>query len=396
MDKINWFIDKFQLSLSDDEQVDIFNRYCDLNGIEEHIHPMCDINEFFKNCTPLEILSSVADCEFNVSDEYFSIVRGSVESFNDPYLSISDYLNDIYTCKEAWEDLIDERGYLEEIFEEYNQNSKGIEVGSPLENPIRVEVYTGIRKLGVLYRMLTLNTGQTQMTTRHQIEIIYSDYKNNCDVEGVRLLSEVDSETPSTLGEYKFRDVVDGFTSYLQKDYLTLDRMDILDNIKNLERLSEEDMNVDLFNGFIGSYHHFVCKLNELYPYEKESEVLKYELDLIAAPYATSYIKLFNKSQSLTGFGNAIASLRDLGLLENINSLNSKIDSINGATAEMGFNNLILNLDKVRSYAKKIGNDQRLYFHHFFKKLFDTNEASYLDVNDSATRAFSEYQRVVS
>lgn len=290
-----------------------------------------------------------------------------------------------------------QRSYtIKEIFEEYNQNSKGIEVGSPLENPIRVEVYTGIRKLGVLYRMLTLNTGQTQMTTRHQIEIIYSDYKNNCDVEGVRLLSEVDSETPSTLGEYKFRDVVDGFTSYLQKDYLTLDRMDILDNIKNLERLSEEDMNVDLFNGFIGSYHHFVCKLNELYPYEKESEVLKYELDLMAAPYATSYIKLFNKSQSLTGFGNAIASLRDLGLLENINSLNSKIDSINGATAEMGFNNLILNLDKVRSYAKKIGNDQRLYFHHFFKKLFDTNEASYLDVNDSATRAFSEYQRVVS
>ena len=164
-----------------------------------------------------------------------------------------------------------QRSYtIKEIFEEYNQNSKGIEVGSPLENPIRVEVYTGIRKLGVLYRMLTLNTGQTQMTTRHQIEIIYSDYKNNCDVEGVRLLSEVDSETPSTLGEYKFRDVVDGFTSYLQKDYLTLDRMDILDNIKNLERLSEEDMNVDLFNGFIGSYHHFVCKLNELCPYEKD------------------------------------------------------------------------------------------------------------------------------
>ena len=119
MDKINWFIDKFQLSLSDDEQVDIFNRYCDLNGIEEHIQPMCDINEFFKNCTPLEILSNVADCQFNVADAYFSIVRGSVESFNDPYLSMSDYLYDIYKCKEAWEDLIDERGYLKEIFEEY-------------------------------------------------------------------------------------------------------------------------------------------------------------------------------------------------------------------------------------------------------------------------------------
>ena len=120
MDKFDWFKDKFQLSLSEEEQVGVFNRYCNLNGLdEERIHPMSDINEFFKNCTPLEILSNVADCEFNVADEYFSIVRGSVESFNDPYLSMSDYLYDIYKCKEAWEELIDENGYLEEIYEEY-------------------------------------------------------------------------------------------------------------------------------------------------------------------------------------------------------------------------------------------------------------------------------------
>lgn len=119
MDKFDWFTDTFQLSLSDDEQVDIFNRYCDINNVDEHIYHMSNINEFFKNYTPLEILSSVADCEFNVSDAYFSIVRGSVESFNDPYLSMSDYLYGIYKCKEAWEDLIDESGYLEEIYEEY-------------------------------------------------------------------------------------------------------------------------------------------------------------------------------------------------------------------------------------------------------------------------------------
>ena len=119
MDKFDWFKDKFELTLSEDEQVEVFNRYCDINDIEEIIHPMSDINEFFKNCTPLEILSSVADCQFNVADKYFSIVRGSVESFSDPYLSIRDYLADIYKCKEAWDELIDESGYLDEIYEEY-------------------------------------------------------------------------------------------------------------------------------------------------------------------------------------------------------------------------------------------------------------------------------------
>lgn len=120
MDKINWFIDKFQLSLSDEEQVGVFNRYCDLNGLEkERIHPISDFNELFKNCTPLEILSNVADCEFNVADIYFTIVKGSLESFCDPYWLVSDHLYDIYTCKEAWDGLIDERDYLDEIFEEY-------------------------------------------------------------------------------------------------------------------------------------------------------------------------------------------------------------------------------------------------------------------------------------
>lgn len=267
---------------------------------------------------------------------------------------------------------------------------------TPLKNSIRVEVYTGIKKLGILYRMLTLNTGQTQMTTRHQIEIIYSDYKNNCEVEGIRLLSEVDSENPSKLGEYKFRDVVDGFTSYLQKDYLTLDRMDILDNVKNLERLSEEDMNINLFNEFIDSYNFFIKKLNALYSEEISDDQLRSELGLRAAPFATNYIKLFNKSQSLTGFGNAIAVLKDLKIIRGFDELKTMIGDINRTTAESGFWCLIQKLDQVRGFAKKIGNDQRLYFHHFFKKLFDKNESSYLDLNEAANNAFNEYERVVS
>lgn len=291
-----------------------------------------------------------------------------------------------------------QRSYtIKEIVDEENSPSLFTTEGtSPLKNYIRVEIYTGIKKLGILYRMLTLNTGQTQMTTRHQIEIIYSDYKNNCEVEGVRLLSEVDSGNPSILGEYKFRDVVDGFTSYLQKDYLTLDRMDILDNVKNLERLSVEDMNMNLFNEFIDSYNHFVKKLNALYPNEILENQLRTDLSLRAAPYATSYIKLFNKSQSLTGFGNAIAVLKDLKILRGFDELKSLIEKLDETTAEMGFWCLIEKLDQVRALAKKIGNDQRLYFHHFFKKLFDKNESSYLDLNEAANNAFNEYERVVS
>lgn len=310
-----------------------------------------------------------------------NIINELIEGKNK--LKILDGLQRSYTIKE----IIEEKNNLD-LFEQPKID--------PHNNLIRVEVYTGIKKLGILYRMLTLNTGQTQMTTRHQIEIIYSDYKDNCNVQGVRLLSEVDGETPSNLGEYKFKDVVDGFTSYLQKNYLTLDRMDILENVKNLERLSTEDMDQDLFNDFIDSYHLFVKKMFELNSIDIQESQLRSYLNLNSAPYATSYIKLFNKSQSLTGFGNAIAVLKDFNIVDSFKSLKSMIEKIDHNTVEPGFYSILENLDKVRSLAKKIGNDQRLYFHHFFKKLFDNNESSYLNVNEAAHRAYEEYERVVS
>jgi len=45
-----------------------------------------------------------------------------------------------------------------------------------VDNTLRLEIYLGIGKQAILYRMLTLNSGQTPMSLRHQIEILYSCY----------------------------------------------------------------------------------------------------------------------------------------------------------------------------------------------------------------------------
>ena len=290
-----------------------------------------------------------------------------------------------------------QRSYtIQEIVNECN-SGKHKECGfNPLDNLIRVEIYSGINKLGILYRMLTLNTGQTRMSTRHQIEIIYSGYKEQCDVEGVRLLAEIDGVTPKDLGEYKFRDIVEGFTSYLQKDFLTLDRMDILENVRNLERIAMADKNDDLFNDFIQTYHHFVVKFKDVCPEDADSANLQDELDLEGTPFGTSVVQLFNKSQPMTGYGNMLATLCDLNVLKSIKDLNDMIDKVKTDTATDGFYELIKCLDKVRSMAKKIGNDQRLYFYQFFKRLFDHNEDCYLNIYESAKEAFKGYERIVS
>lgn len=283
-----------------------------------------------------------------------------------------------------------QRSYtIRDVVIDYESGKLSEEEGNPLDNLVRVEIYTGINKLGILYRMLTLNTGQTRMTTRHQIEIIYSDYKTNCQVSGVKLISEVDGNTLRRLGDYHFRDVIEGFTSYIQEDYLTMDRMDILDNVKDLERLAKVTKEDNPFDDFLAAYHHFVSKMNDCFGGELSIE----EMKLSSNPYAVTAIGLFNKSQSMTGFGNAVSSLKSLGVIDSFNDVDASIDRINTFSVEDGLYRIVSCLDSLREMAKKIGNDQRLYFYRFFRRLFDKEGAEYGDVNAAAEKAYSDYLR---
>jgi len=283
-----------------------------------------------------------------------------------------------------------QRSYtIRDVVIDYEAGKLSEEESNPLDNLVRVEIYTGINKLGILYRMLTLNTGQTRMTTRHQIEIIYSDYKTNCQVPGVKLISEVDGNTPRRLGDYHFRDVIEGFTSYIQEDYLTMDRMDILDNVKDLERLAKVTKEENPFDDFLKAYHHFVSKMNDCFGGELSVD----EMNLSSNPYAVTAIGLFNKSQSMTGFGNAVSSLKSLGVIDSFNDVDAAIDKINERSVENGLYRIVGCLDSLREMAKKIGNDQRLYFYRFFRRLLDKEGAEFGDVNAAAEKAYNDYLR---
>lgn len=118
MDKFDWFKNEFNV-LSASEQIDIYNRYCNINHLDSQIYPMSDINEFFAGCTPLDILVKASNCDFDATDSYFALSMDGFTSFNDVELYLSDYLHDIYSCKESWEKDIDEDGYLEEMYEEF-------------------------------------------------------------------------------------------------------------------------------------------------------------------------------------------------------------------------------------------------------------------------------------
>ena len=258
---------------------------------------------------------------------------------------------------------------------------------SVLDLPIRIELYTNINRMGILYRMLTLNTGQTRMSTRHQIEIIYSDYITHSPLSNIQLIKEVDNDTPKSIGQYKFRDVIEGFTSYIECDYLTLDRQDLLDQVKTLTKLRNETEGVELFTKCIDTYHKFVVKMNYFFPNKIE--------DICVSQFGSSVIEIFNKSQSLTGFGAAVGIMQEKGIINGFEIIQEYITKLYDENIKDGLETLLTNLDEIRRKAKKIGNDQRLYFHYLYRKLFDPEKDSFLDFSKSTIAAYKEYQRDV-
>lgn len=253
---------------------------------------------------------------------------------------------------------------------------------------IRIEIYVGIDKLGILYRMLTLNTGQTPMSLRHQIEILYSDYLDD-DLNGLKLLLEADDVTPRNNGEYKFKEIIEGFNSYIDRDYLTIDRSDILENIRTLEKLSKENQERDLFKDYLFTFNKLVETLVE----KSNNWENHNNLNLSGQPFGKNARKIFTKSQVMTGFGSAIGKLIDFEVIQNISEIDALIDNIIIDDPVIFFDNLTLKLDKIRTIAKKIGNDQRMFFHFFFRELFDKKGDGYLNANGSIEEAFSTYLR---
>ena len=280
---------------------------------------------------------------------------------------------------------------IRDLFKDLEKNENKTILSKVKSKKIRIEIYLGLNKLGILYRMLTLNTGQTPMSIRHQIEILYSDYLNQ-DIDGIKLLLEVDDKSPQKLGEYKFKDIIEGFNSYLEREYLTLNRNDILENIKGLEKLSSENQDKDLFIDFLNTYHKLVLKfIDKSNSWKFNSGSIEPELS--GQPFGKTSIKIFTKSQVMTGFGSAIGKLIDFELLEDIPSVVDLFDNVTFSNEEDSFNNLIVKLDKIRIVAKKIGNDQRMFFHFFFRELFDNKGEAYLNINSSIDEAYSTYLR---
>lgn len=258
-----------------------------------------------------------------------------------------------------------------------------------LAHTIRLELYVGINRLGILYRMLTLNTGQTPMSLRQQIEMLYIDFAR-IPIDGVTVIKEADDDAPRKLGEYTFRSVIEGFNAYLERNELPLERTDILENIKSLEKLSGENQDANLFEDIVRTYDQFVKRVAEM---TEGKEFTSDEAGIAGQVFGKDARRVFTKSQAITGFGSAMGKLKDFGAIGGFGDVASSIPKLTStADVHQSFLSLLKTLERIRLTSKKIGNSQRLYFHFFFRELFNADSDSHLDLEKAVSNAYQKYQ----
>jgi hypothetical protein len=256
-----------------------------------------------------------------------------------------------------------------------------------LSNKIRVEIYIGLNRLGILYRMLTLNTGQTPMSLRQQIEILYLDYANT-PLKGINLITEKDDASAKLINDYNFKEVIEGFNSYITRDEQPFDRTDLLENISSMEKLSKENNKSEIFEDYLEALNSTIVKIDSLL---ENSELNEDIFERITHPFGKNSLKAFKRPQVYSGFGAAIGKMIDFGILKNIKEV---LDLVKGITIDNPvefLEQLNFALDEVAKKSRKIGNAQRSYFVFFFRELFNPGGDSYQSPEKAIEQAKQKY-----
>ncbi|MBT9097692.1 hypothetical protein KFZ76_08225 [Methylovulum psychrotolerans] len=253
---------------------------------------------------------------------------------------------------------------------------------------LRIEIYVGLNRLGILYRMLTLNTGQTPMSLRQQIEMLYMDYLNK-NICGVELIKESDGRTASRSNQYNFKDIVEGFNAYLDRDELPIDKANILENIDSLEKLSKENQSSELFEKYILSLNKIIDKIDTLC---KDYEISEEYIEEKGNPFGKTALQVFKKPQAYSGFGAAIGKLIDFNVLLDIDEVHDITNEIDIESPEEFLEEINNALLFLKNNSKKIGNAQRSFFAFFFRDLLNAESDGFKDLIKSTKSALRKYQ----
>ncbi|MFN8277465.1 MAG: hypothetical protein U0T84_08285 [Chitinophagales bacterium] len=343
--------------------------------------------DLLKGCTIPPIVLAVKKEEIDTAFDY--------KTFKD-----AEYISYLVDKKEML--ILDglQRTYvIIDLFHDIQSNKvKAFDTSIFFNQTIRAEIYIGLGKLGILYRMLTLNTGQTTMSTRHLMEILYLDYLDK-EIDGVKLIRDTEAVPASQdTNEYKFQDILDGYYSFIENTETPLERVDILNTFQTIKSLEKTEEEKEGFKNFMQTFKKVLerfIQLSDGFIYNEE-DFKSPELELSGPPFGKDALNVFKKSQSLTGFGAALNFLKfkrnvDFPTIQEL----SKEISLSEKSGKEIYRLINKHFDYIRNRSKKVGNDQRYYFKIFYLALFDKENEHFKSFDSSCEYAYKRVKEKI-
>eukprot|EP01012_Entosiphon_sulcatum_P049635 TRINITY_DN68286_c0_g1_i1.p1 TRINITY_DN68286_c0_g1~~TRINITY_DN68286_c0_g1_i1.p1 ORF type:complete len:430 (+),score=21.82 TRINITY_DN68286_c0_g1_i1:128-1417(+) len=290
------------------------------------------------------------------------------EAFYQKDLMILDGLQRTYTIQSS----------LSEIKHESPEKT-----GDFLNHLIRAEVYIGLSRIGILYRMLTLNTTQTPMSFRQQIEIMYHDYLDADNLpDGIKVLKEIQEKRARGAAKYKYSDVVDMYYAFTTGKPQSLDRQALVHQLAELDFIEGYKTDTEDLLHLLVCYNRFVRHLENLsddwtFPARAARD------DMPDRPFGLNIASIFQKVQPMTAFG---AEAKRLLAMQKVSSIKEICDVVDecvfgaGNSAE-ALDDLVIIIDQVSKKAPKIGPAQRELFQFSFRYLLNPESSCYKDLS---------------
>lgn len=255
-----------------------------------------------------------------------------------------------------------------------------------LDKKVRLEIYVGLNKTGILYRMLTLNTGQTPMTFRHQIEMLYHDHLDDQQLpNGIVVVREADERRARGAAKYKFSDVVDMYYAFSTGRAESIDRQTLVNRLGELDFLEEYDGSNSDLQSLLVAYNGFVRRVEQLSnQWEFDLAQLRAELpDVeVSRPFGRNVASIFERVQPMTAFGAETKRLFKSGQIQSFQQLNQLVDGCAFVGEPwISLNLLVLMLDDIAKKATKIGTAQRDFFQFSLRALLNSDSDAFRDLS---------------
>lgn len=113
-------------NLSNNKQVEIFNKFCDKYNLTEQFYEMSSLDDFLMSSTPLEVLNSLEEGFDKDKDYIQQNAYGNYESLSGIevrlYISESGYMSEMFEDESLWCDTIDTTPYEEEDEDEEDED----------------------------------------------------------------------------------------------------------------------------------------------------------------------------------------------------------------------------------------------------------------------------------